>query len=107
MKSKSYRILLVIVALLISITAVGCQGSSESATSTENGGLRTPVPQPDELAGSIKFSTYSTEGYDASAFNFIGDFNQQYPGVEISEDSAISYEEYFATLDQRDRKSVV
>ena len=101
MKSKSYRILLVIVALLISITAVGCQGSSESATSTENGGLRTPVPQPDELAGSIKFSTYSTEGYDASAFNFIGDFNQQYPGVEISEDSAISYEEYFATLDQR------
>lgn len=101
MRSKYSRILLIIVALLISITAVGCQGSSESANSTEEGGFRTPVPQPDELAGSIKFSTYSTKGYDASAFNFIGDFHQQYPGVDISEDSNISYEEYFATLDQR------
>lgn len=101
MRSKYYRILLVIVALLISVTAVGCQGSGESASSTEEGGIRTPVPQPDELAGTIKFSTYSTQGYDASAFNFIGDFNQQYPGVEITEDSALSYDEYFATLDQR------
>ncbi len=102
MRSKYNRILLIVVALLISITAVGCQGSGEVATSTqEGGGLRTPVPQPDELAGSIVFSTYSTKGYDASAFNFIGDFNQQYPGVEITEDSALSYEEYFATLDQR------
>lgn len=101
MRSKYTKILLILVALFIAVTAAGCQGGGDTASSTEEGGFRTPVPQPDELAGSITFSIYSTAGYDASAFNFIGDFTQQYPGVEITEDSAISYDEYFATLDQR------
>ncbi len=101
MKSKWNRILLLIVALLVAVTAVGCQENGGNDEPTQDAADRTPVPQPDELAGSIKLSTYSTKGYDTSTFAFIGDFNQQYPGVEIEEDSDLSYDEYFATLDER------
>ncbi len=101
MKSKKSRILLLIVALFIAVTAVGCQESGTASEQTEDVGSRTPVPQPEDLAGSIKLSTYYSAGYDISAFSFIGDFNQQYQGVEVVEDGRMSYDEYFATLDER------
>ena len=101
MKSRKKQILLLILALFVAMTAVGCQSGGEESGSTQDAGFRTPVPQPAELAGSIKLSTYYTAGYDVSAFSFIGDFNQQYQGVEIAEDSKMSYDEYFATLDER------
>lgn len=101
MKNKKSRILLLIIALLITVTAVGCQGGSDASESTQDAGSRTPVPQPEDLAGSIKLSTYHTAGYDVSAFSFIGDFNQQYQGVEVAEDSSVDYDTYFDTLDER------
>jgi len=74
---------------------------SDDPEATSNIGYSTPKPSPDELGGQVIFSTYRTAQNDNSAFNFLQEYINQYPGVEITNDNEYTYEEYFATLDQR------
>ena len=102
MKSRIIRniCLFLITALLVScFAACGKSGNADKTSGPDP--LRTPKPSPKELGGIVTLSTYRTASNDTSAFMFIQEYVLQYPGVEINNDNELSYEEYFATLDQR------
>ena len=102
MKNRIIRniCLMIIAALLVScFAACGKSGNEEKTGGPDP--LRTPKPSPKELGGIVTLSTYRTASNDTSAFMFIQEYVLQYPGVEIMNDNELSYDEYFATLDQR------
>ena len=102
MKKRFVRNICLFLALALLVSMFAACGKKKS--NEEDSGpdvYRTPKPSPKELGGIITLSTYRTAQNDTSAFMFIQEYVMQYPGVEINNDNELSYEEYFATLDQR------
>ena len=92
--------LFLVLALLASFMAA-CGGKDDAEKTPDSGAYSTPKPSPKELGGIVTLSTYRTAYNDTSAFMFIQEYVMQYPGVEVNNDNELSYDEYFATLDER------
>ena len=102
MKKRMIRniCLFLVIALTASLMAA-CGGKDDGEKTADPGAYSTPKPSPNELGGIVTLSTYRTASNDTSAFMFIQEYVMQYPGVEVNNDNEMSYEEYFATLDER------
>ena len=92
--------LLLAAALLISCFAA-CKDDKKKDKEDDPDIFVTPKPSPEELGGIVTLSTYRTAPNDTSAFMFIQEYVLQYPGVEVYNDNEYTYDEYFATLDER------
>ncbi|MBQ3848165.1 MAG: extracellular solute-binding protein [Clostridia bacterium] len=60
----------------------------------------TPNPVPENYRGEITFSGFKSFEKDESNFEYIANFNANYPGVEVTYDEVYE-DEYFATLDEK------
>ncbi|MBQ3867276.1 MAG: extracellular solute-binding protein [Clostridia bacterium] len=92
--------LLLATVLLVSCFAA-CKSDKKEKKEDETDIFVTPKPSPEELGGIVTLSTYRTAPNDTSAFMFIQEYVLQYPGVEVYNDNEYTYDEYFATLDER------
>ena len=99
MKRRVRNICFMLIVCMVFSFAACNKGDEPEATGIA--GYSTPKPSPNELGGQVIFSSYRTAQNDNSAFNFLQEYINQYPGVEITNDNEYSYAEYFATLDQR------
>ena len=92
--------LLLATVLLVSCFAA-CKSDKKEKKEDDTDIFVTPKPSPEELGGIVTLSTYRTAPNDTSAFMFIQEYVLQYPGVEVYNDNEYTYDEYFATLDER------
>ncbi len=88
-----------ILALAMIISFAGCSGKKDDSEDDQQSSSANPVP-PD-LAGNITISAYKSYENDNDLFMYVQDYTKQYPSVDVQVDAELSYDEYFATLDER------
>ena len=88
-----------VLALAMVISFAGCSGKKDDSEDDQQSSSSNPVP-PD-LAGNITISAYKSYENDNDLFMYVQDYTKQYPSVDVQVDAELSYDEYFATLDER------
>ena len=91
-----------ILAIALLVSFAGCSGNDSDEE--ENGPSSSANPVPEDLAGNITISAYKNYENDNDLFMFAQAYALQYPSVDVQIDADYSYDEYFATLDGRDRR---
>lgn len=99
MNKSIIKLVTMLLAAVMMLSFISC--SVEEDEKEEIVGLSTPVPIPDELIGSIVFSSYRCDDGEYACFDFMQTFVMQYPSVDVELDLADSAEEYFSTLEER------
>lgn len=99
MNKNIIKILTMLLAAIMVLSLISCSGKDDDED--ELIGLSTPVPIPEELIGSVVFSSYRCDDGEIASFNYMQSFVMQYPSVDIELDLADSAEEYFSTLEER------
>ena len=99
MNKNIIKLVTMLLAAVMMISLISC--SVEEDDNEEIVGLSTPVPIPDELIGSIVFSSYRCDDGEYACFDYMQTFVMQYPSVDVELDLADSAEEYFSTLEER------
>lgn len=88
-----------ILAIALLVSFAGCSGNDSDEE--ENGPSSSANPVPEDLAGNITISAYKNYENDNDLFMFAQAYALQYPSVDVQIDADYSYDEYFATLDER------
>ncbi|MFR1518255.1 MAG: ABC transporter substrate-binding protein [Clostridia bacterium] len=88
-----------ILALAMVFSFAGCSGGGDDPE--EKVSTSTAKPVPEDLAGNITISAYKNYENDNDLFLYVQQFTLQYPSVDVNVDAELSYDEYFATLDER------
>ena len=100
MDKNIIRLFTMLLVAVMMLSLISCSGLTDD-DQNKIAGFSTPVPVPDELIGTIVFSSYRTEDGETAHFEYMQAFVMQYPSVDVELDLADSYDEYFATLDER------
>ncbi len=98
--SKKLRFTIIwVLALTMIVSFAGCSGTDGD---TENDHpVSSAKPVPEDLAGNITISAYKNYESDNDLFLYVQNYTLQYPSVDVQVDAELSYDEYFATLDER------
>ena len=88
-----------ILAIALLVSFAGCSGNGSDEDENRPSSSSNPVPE--DLAGNITISAYKNYENDNDLFMFVQTYALQYPSVDVQIDAEYSYDEYFATLDER------
>ena len=100
MNKNIIKILVMLLSAVMMLSFISCS-KNDKDLDEDIVGLSTPVPVPEELVGSIVFSSYRNDDNEVAHFNFMQSFVMQYPSVDVEMDLKSSAEEYFSTLAER------
>ncbi|MBE7066448.1 MAG: extracellular solute-binding protein [Ruminococcaceae bacterium] len=107
MNKNIIRLFTMLLVAVMMLSLISCAGLNNDKDKDKIVGMSTPVPIPEELIGTIVFSSYRTEEGEVAHFEYMQAFVMQYPSVDIELDLTNSYDEYFATLDERIKNGTI